>query len=173
MSATKSPLKCNKASLNVHVATWWHKALFFPFSAPPWSKATHPRFKQLSSSLLCVFVMEKTCVLPEWQPFCWMWYWGKAWKSCWGQTRSASVSLISPGRRNGRTRRQAAPCLRIILSDVLKTKRADLQISASHWNDPEMTQWTVSSARHAGRRGPAVVGGCAGCKGNPFKTGPF
>lgn len=59
---------------------------------------------------------------------------------------SASVSLMSRGRRTEPTGRQAPPGLRIILSDVLKTKRADLQISASHWNDPETTQWTVSSS---------------------------
>lgn len=58
---------------------------------------------------------------------------------------NASVSLMGSGRRSGQTGRQAARCLRIILSDMLKNKRADLQISVSHWNDPEMTQWTVSS----------------------------
>lgn len=79
-------------------------------------------------------------------------YWGKAWKSCWGQACSASVSLISPGRRSGPAGRQAAPGLRIILSDVLKTKRADLHISAPHWNDPERTQWTVSSGGDGGVR---------------------
>lgn len=37
-----------------------------------------------------------------------------------------------------------ARCLRIIPCDTLRTKRADLQISTSHRNDPEMTQWPVS-----------------------------
>lgn len=83
--------------------------------------------------------------LSDWRGFCGLWYWRKACKSCWGQMCSAAVSLMSCGRRSGQTGRQAARCLRIILSDMLRTKRADLQISASHWNDPEMTQWTVSS----------------------------
>lgn len=77
--------------------------------------------------------------------FCRLWYWRKAWKSCWGQMCSASVSLMSCGRRSGQTRRQATRCLRIILSDMLRNKRADLHFSVSHWNDPEMTQWTVSN----------------------------
>lgn len=77
--------------------------------------------------------------------FCWLCYRRKACKSCWGQMCSASVSLMSCGRRSGQTGRQATRGLRIILSDMLKNKRADLQISVSHWNDPEMTQWTVSS----------------------------
>lgn len=71
--------------------------------------------------------------------------WRKAFKSCWGQMWSASVSLMSCGWRRRQTGRQPARCLRIILSDMLRTKRADLQNSASHSNDPEMTEWTVSS----------------------------
>lgn len=90
--------------------------------------------------------------------FCWSWYWRKAWKRCWGQMCRAPVSLMSCGRRGRQTGRQAARCLRIIPSDMLRTKRADSQISAPHSNDPEMTRWTVSSRQKDSD--PRAVTGC-------------
>lgn len=51
----------------------------------------------------------------------------------------------------------SACCLRIILSDMLRTKRADLHILVLHSSDPETTRWTGSS-RWASRQTKTLGG---------------
>lgn len=41
----------------------------------------------------------------------WLWYWGKAWGSCLGRTHSASVSLMSCGRKGGRAEQTGSATL--------------------------------------------------------------